>query len=44
MTVPDPPAFVQLSAEDRAALAGFSQQPPGAVRLRSRIVLACAEG
>ncbi|MFI8946562.1 GntR family transcriptional regulator [Streptomyces sp. NPDC053750] len=44
MTVPDPPAFVRLSAEDRAALTGFSQQPPGALRLRSRIVLACAEG
>lgn len=44
MTVPDSPAFVQLSAEDRAALVGSSQQPPGAVRLRSRIVLACAEG
>ncbi|MGW0817429.1 GntR family transcriptional regulator [Streptomyces viridiviolaceus] len=44
MTVPDLPAFPQLSEEDRAILADGSQQPPGPVRLRSRIVLACAEG
>ncbi|GGJ40361.1 GntR family transcriptional regulator [Streptomyces brasiliensis] len=44
MTVPDPPAFPRLSEEDQATLAEYSQQPPGALRLRSRIVLACAEG
>ncbi|MER6979773.1 GntR family transcriptional regulator, partial [Streptomyces carpinensis] len=43
MTVPDPPAFPRLSEEDRATLAEHSRQPPGALRLRSRIVLACAE-
>ena len=44
MTVPDPQAFPQLSEEDRAALSDYSRQPPGALRLRSSIVLACAEG
>ncbi|WP_432042998.1 GntR family transcriptional regulator [Streptomyces cadmiisoli] len=44
MAVPVPPAFPQLSEADRAALTGFAEQPPGAMRLRSRIVLACAEG
>ncbi|WP_399881606.1 GntR family transcriptional regulator [Streptomyces sp. BBFR51] len=44
MTDPDLPSFPQLSAEDRTALAEFSEQSPGALRSRSRIVLACAEG
>ncbi|MFB6704432.1 GntR family transcriptional regulator [Streptomyces sp. NPDC056333] len=44
MTVPDPQSFPQLSEEDRAALSDYSRQPPGALRLRSSIVLACAEG
>ncbi|MCM8550758.1 GntR family transcriptional regulator [Streptomyces sp. STCH 565 A] len=45
MTESDLPAFPQLSAEDRAALTELAQQqPPGTLRLRGRIVLACAEG
>ncbi|MFB7287025.1 GntR family transcriptional regulator [Actinacidiphila glaucinigra] len=44
MTSPDRPGFPQLSEEDRTALTGLSERPPGAMRLRSRIVLACAEG
>ncbi|MDT0401402.1 MULTISPECIES: GntR family transcriptional regulator [Streptomyces] len=44
MTVPDPPVFPRLSEEDRAALVALSERPPGALRTRSRVVLACAEG
>lgn len=44
MAVPDPPSFPQLSEGDRAALSDYSRQPPGTLRLRSSIVLACAEG
>lgn len=44
MTDPDPPACPQLSAEDRAALADLARQPQAGLRLRGRIVLACAEG
>ncbi|MFB6788670.1 GntR family transcriptional regulator [Streptomyces olivaceus] len=45
MTESDLPVFPQLSAEDRAALTELAQQqPPGTLRLRGRIVLACAEG
>ncbi|MFJ5842418.1 GntR family transcriptional regulator [Streptomyces shenzhenensis] len=44
MTDPDLPAFPQLSAEDRAALADLARQPQAGLRLRGRIVLACAEG
>jgi DNA-binding GntR family transcriptional regulator/transposase-like protein len=44
MTVPNVPVFPPLSEEDRATLTDCAQQPPGALRLRSRIVLACAEG
>ncbi|MEV0009028.1 FCD domain-containing protein [Streptomyces sp. NPDC051840] len=44
MTNPDLPAFVQLSDVDRAALSDYAHRPPGALRLRGSIVLACAEG
>ncbi|MEV0777184.1 GntR family transcriptional regulator [Streptomyces sp. NPDC050428] len=44
MKIPDPSAFPQLSREDRAALSDYSRRPPGALRLRGSIVLACAEG
>ncbi|MGW0937103.1 GntR family transcriptional regulator [Streptomyces sp. NPDC002666] len=44
MTFSDPQAFPQLSEEDRAALSDYSRRLPAAVRLRSSIVLALAEG
>lgn len=44
MTAHDLPPFPRLSEEDRATLADCSRRSPGAMRLRSRIVLACAEG
>ncbi|WP_308295626.1 GntR family transcriptional regulator [Streptomyces odontomachi] len=44
MSVPVPQTFPQLSEEDRTALSDYSRQPPGALRLRSSIVLACADG
>ncbi|CAM5232734.1 hypothetical protein STENM327S_07180 [Streptomyces tendae] len=44
MIDPDLPAFPQLAAEERAALTDLARQQPAGLRLRGRIVLACAEG
>ncbi|MDT0444746.1 FCD domain-containing protein [Streptomyces sp. DSM 41886] len=44
MTDPRLPRFPQLSEEDRATLREWSSRPPEALRMRSRMVLACAEG
>jgi DNA-binding GntR family transcriptional regulator/transposase len=44
MTDPDLPAFPQLGAEERAALTDLARQQSAGLRLRGRIVLACAEG
>jgi DNA-binding GntR family transcriptional regulator len=44
VTSPDLRKFPPLSDEDRATLRDWSARPPEALRLRSRIVLACAEG
>ncbi|GAB2964492.1 GntR family transcriptional regulator [Streptomyces pseudoechinosporeus] len=44
MTVPDLPSFPKLSAEDRAALGEWAREQPESMRLRSKIVLASAEG
>ncbi|MFI1966425.1 FCD domain-containing protein [Streptomyces pathocidini] len=44
MTVHDVPRFPQLTEADRATLLDWSARPSGALRTRSRIVLACAEG
>ncbi|WP_049568889.1 FCD domain-containing protein [Streptomyces sp. SBT349] len=44
MTDPRLPEFPQLSEEDRATLRAWSARPPEALRMRSRMVLACAEG
>ncbi|CAB55706.1 GntR family transcriptional regulator [Streptomyces sp. SID7813] len=44
MTDPVLPEFPQLSAEDRAALAELARRQQAGLRLRGRIVLACAEG
>ncbi|WP_320774773.1 helix-turn-helix domain-containing protein, partial [Streptomyces sp. CRN 30] len=44
MPVPEVPAFPQLSEEERAVLADLTGEPSGPMRLRGRIVLACAEG
>ncbi|MGW8745083.1 GntR family transcriptional regulator [Streptomyces sp. NPDC055794] len=43
MTDPDLPAFPQLSAEDREALADLARRQQAGLRMRGRIVLACAE-
>ncbi|MGW3860191.1 helix-turn-helix domain-containing protein [Streptomyces sp. NPDC005047] len=44
MTDPGLPAFPQLGAEERAALTDLARQQSAGLRLRGRIVLACAEG
>ncbi|UUN30701.1 FCD domain-containing protein [Streptomyces sp. FIT100] len=44
MTVPDAPSFPPLTEADRATLLGWSAEPTGPLRTRSRIVLACADG
>ncbi|NGN62994.1 FCD domain-containing protein [Streptomyces sp. A7024] len=42
--MPDTRQFPRLSDEDRTALREWSDRPPETLRLRSRIILACAEG
>ncbi len=44
MTAAELPNVPQLSEEDRATLRDWSARPPESLRLRSRMVLACAEG
>ncbi|MFC8063777.1 GntR family transcriptional regulator [Streptomyces sp. NPDC057293] len=44
MTDPGLSAFPQLGAEERAALTDLARQQSAGLRLRGRIVLACAEG
>ncbi|MFE0418308.1 GntR family transcriptional regulator [Streptomyces tendae] len=44
MTDPRLSAFPQLGAEERAALTDLARQQSAGLRLRGRIVLACAEG
>ncbi|MFJ7231615.1 GntR family transcriptional regulator [Streptomyces tendae] len=44
MTDPGLPAFPQLGADERTALTDLARQQSAGLRLRGRIVLACAEG
>ncbi|RKN44921.1 GntR family transcriptional regulator [Streptomyces hoynatensis] len=44
MTAAELPRFPQLTEEDRATLREWSSRPPESLRMRSRIVLACAGG
>ncbi|MEO3753111.1 FCD domain-containing protein [Streptomyces sp. B6B3] len=44
MTETEPPRFPRLNEEDRATLREWAARPPESLRMRSRMVLACAEG